>query len=225
MSTTHAPKRNPRQTSRRDMIESCRLALRLIDLNAKTHIISHVTQLSPDQVRDLQKDVGMRSPPRGAVRSLARIGRTKERLIDMAVFIACYTSLAKTPYALQIDVEAWIASHALYQRLRGSNSNRAPELDINEAWQVVVGLRKGNSPRDDLKLCSCKTCGFTYPDVGVHYHTDCPLCHGRRPTEPALEADFSDIAQRRPLAAASMIPLGHLPLFENGEMDKAGLAG
>jgi hypothetical protein len=150
------------------------LAFKLIERRAKINIIMYTCELSQAQARGLWAEMSAHPPKGGEVRILPRIARSRERLLEVSIFIQIYRQLASSNYQENIDHDAWVKAYDLYLDLRNDAGLKPDiELDINDCWQIVVGLRRGH----DLRLTTCNNCGVTYPKFGIRpKRGGCPCC-------------------------------------------------
>ena len=151
-------------------------AIELIEAGFRTSIIVTETDLKPELIRSLHRELKNVAPKSGQLPEAASILRTNAARIEAFALLCVYMNIEHCSHHQKINIDDVITCHQLYIELRNQcrlkQSHYVPLLDVNEAWILIRGLLSNLFAFKHCQCCECDFLILQHQGSG----TKCPFC-------------------------------------------------
>lgn len=152
--------------------QQVRIAIELIEMDARLQLLQEETSLSRERLLRLYKEIKGKSPSKGMLPYSTDWFMSWQPNIHSSLFMDIYQFLVKNA---GIDgVQALITSYRLYLDQVQGIENSEPVLSITRAWFMIRFFNAGM-----LQLVPCKECGghFVSHTGELLGNYVCGICH------------------------------------------------
>lgn len=176
------------------------LLVRMLMKGFKNNIIEHATLQSDSRIRNIRRELEAEGlldnlhpdATSGAVRKLARIVGTRNKMIEATMILSYYINIVNDHEVL--DYDALMDAHDVYMEAFTTTLGGQPQsaITINEAYVLVVQYRSQNDTISFRKCRDNKCRSFYLEVVDQRMRSGCPFCvsGGRPVAEDEVQQDF-----------------------------------